>query len=105
MVIDVVGEGYRDLVIANNRLQATNRGTQGIGRIGGGTFADNEILIVAAGSRANDYFLSLSNTAYGRNVYRNLSPHRMHNIVWDNCRDLGGDRYLSASLRVLHERR
>ncbi len=105
MVIDVVGDGYRDLVIANNRLQATNRGTQGIGRIGGGTFIDNEALIGAAAGKANDYFLSLSNVAYGRNRYRNLSPHRMHNIIWDNCRDLGGDRYLSASLRAMHERR
>ena len=105
MVIDVVGDGYRDLVIANNRLQATNRGTQGIGRIGGGTFTDNEVLIGAAAGKANDYFLSLSNVAYGRNQYRNLSPHRMHNIIWDSCRDLGGDRYLSPSLRAMHERR
>lgn len=105
MLIDVVGDGYGEFVIADNRLQATNRGTQGIGRIGGGTFTGNEAVIGAAAGKANDYFLSLSNVAHGRNSYRNLSPHRMHAIIWDNCRDLGGDRFLSPTLRALRERR
>lgn len=102
-VIDIVGDGYRQLVIADNRIEATNRGVQGIGRIGGGTFVDNDMLIGAAAGKADDYFLILSNVTRGRNTYRNQSPFRMHNVILGG-RDLGGERY-DSTLRPWIERR
>lgn len=103
-VLDLIGDGFRDLVVSGNRIEATNRGTQGVARMGAGTFTDNACLVAAVAGKANEHFMTLSNVAYGRNSYRNLSPHRMHNIIWDG-RDLGGERYLSATLRPWLQRR
>ena len=51
-------DGFRDLVIANNRLQATNRGTQGIGRIG--DLHKNSFEEIFAGPVARQFRASLA---------------------------------------------
>jgi hypothetical protein len=103
VVIDIVGSGYQRLLIENNRIEASNRGTLAIGRIGAGTFVGNEVVIGALAGKANDFFLHLSGVTRGRNRYVNQSRFNMHNVI-QGGRDLGGEVYASPSLRAWIER-
>ena len=91
-VIDIVGTGYRDLVITGNRIYANNRGVQGIARIGGATFTDNICVVGREAGKKDDYFIHLRWVTYGRNAYRNDSAHSMYAAI-QSGRDLGGDSY------------
>ncbi len=91
-VIDIVGSGYRGVVISGNRISATNDKTQGIARIGGGLFTDNICAIGPRAGKHGDYFIHLRTVTYGRNTYRNDSPHPMYSALIGG-RDLGGDRF------------
>ena len=92
------GRGYQGVTISGNRIHASNRGTQGIGRLVDLAFTDNDCVIEGAAGRANDFFGHFAGVTRGRNVYRNATPHRMHLIVFGG-RDLGGDRFVGPNLR------
>ncbi|HYI41929.1 MAG TPA: hypothetical protein VE053_16595 [Allosphingosinicella sp.] len=96
-VIDIVGQGYRDVVISHNRIFADNAGAQGIARIGAGRFTDNICVIGPRAGKHGDYFIHLQTVTYGRNRYRNDSPHPMYS-AFRGGRDIGGDRFESSSL-------
>ena len=102
-VVDIFGEGYREVIVAGNEMRATNRGTQGIARVHNGTFTDNDCLIGAAAGTAQEYFLHLKGTTHGRNSYRNQSPHGMYAAIRGG-RDLGGDNYIGPNLGKIFER-
>lgn len=101
-VIDIMGDGYRDVVVANNRIRASNPGTQGIARVHNAQFIDNDCVIDRAAGKAREFFLQFRRTTHGRNTYRNLSRHRMHSAIWGG-RDLGGDSYAGPNLDRLYE--
>ncbi|HEY0130006.1 MAG TPA: hypothetical protein VGB57_01285, partial [Allosphingosinicella sp.] len=96
-VIDIYGPGYQGLVVSGNRISATNAGTQGIVRIGAGQFLDNICVIGPRAGIKSQYFVHLQGVTYGRNSYRNDSPHPMYS-AFRGGRDIGGDRFLSKSL-------
>lgn len=96
-VVDIFGNGFRDLIVAGNRIQATNRGTQGIARVHYGTFTDNDCLIGANAGKGGDYFVHLLKTSHGRNVYRSQSPHPMYSAIMGG-RVLGGDQFIGPKL-------
>jgi hypothetical protein len=102
-VIDIFGQGYQGLVISGNRISATNAGTQGVARIGAGQFTDNICVIGPRSGKANEYFIHLQTVSYGRNSYRNQSPHNMYS-AFRGGRDIGGDRFESPSLRHYAEK-
>jgi hypothetical protein len=92
-VVDVFGLGYPDLRITHNVLNASNRGDQGIARVGSALFTDNRGIIQKEAGKADDYYVLFDGVAYGRNTYRNLSRHRMVKVVRQGGRDLGGESY------------
>lgn len=96
-VVDIVGRQYRDLVVAGNRIEASNRGVQGAVRLGGATFTDNVITLGPSAGKERDFFVHLDGVSHGRNVYRNQSRFNMYAALV-RSRDLGGDRYESPSL-------
>jgi hypothetical protein len=96
-VVEIVGSGFQGLVVAGNRISATNPGTQGIARIGAGQFTDNICTIGPRSGVKSGYFIHLSKVSYGRNVYRSQSPHPMYS-AFIGGRDIGGDRFESKSL-------
>jgi hypothetical protein len=96
-VIDIVMPGYQGVVISHNRIYATNKGTQGIARIGAGEFTDNICVIGPRAGKQSDYFIHLQRVTFGRNTYRNDSPHAMYS-AFRGGRDIGGDRFESKSL-------
>lgn len=102
-VVDIFGEGYRDIEVVGNQIQATNRGVQGIARVHHGTFTDNVCLIGAAAGKPRDYFLHLQGATHGRNSYRNQSPHGMYAAIRGG-RDLGRDAYIGPNLGKMFER-
>lgn len=97
------GRGYRQVAITGNRIHASNRGTQGIGRLVELTFTDNDCVIEAGAGRAADFFGHFADVTRGRNIYRNATPHRMHLVVFGG-RDLGGERFSGPNLRPWIER-
>lgn len=97
-VVDIVGSGYQGVVVSHNRIYANNAGVQGIARIGAGQFTDNIGVIGARAGRGGDFFIHLQAVTYGRNTYRNESPHAMYS-AFRGGRDVGGDRFESRSLR------
>ncbi|HYE29634.1 MAG TPA: right-handed parallel beta-helix repeat-containing protein [Allosphingosinicella sp.] len=102
-VVDIWGDGYRDILVSKNEIRASNRGTQGIARVHHGTFTDNVCVIERNAGKRNDYFVHLQATTHGRNRFRNLSPHAMHSAVRGG-RDLGGDAYEGPNLVHRYER-
>lgn len=102
-VIDIYGQGYQGLVISGNRISATNAGTQGVARIGAGQFTDNICVIGPRSGRKDEYFIHLQTVSYGRNTYRNQSPHNMYS-AFRGGRDIGGDRFESPTLRHFAEK-
>ena len=102
-VVDFWGDGYRDLSVTANDIRASNRGVQGIARVHNGTFTDNACLIGASAGKPGDYFVHLQGTVHGGNSYRNTSAHKMF-AAHRGGRNLGGDRYESASLTGAFER-
>jgi hypothetical protein len=97
-VVDVMGEGYRDVAVANNRIRASNAGTQGIARVHNSVFTDNDCVIEREAGKDGDYFIQLRGATHARNVFRNLSRHRMQSAIWGG-RDLGGDTYTGPNLK------
>jgi polygalacturonase len=102
-VVDIMGDGYRDVVVAKNRIRASNPGTQGIARVHELLFTDNDCVIERAAGKAGDFFIQFRRTTHGRNVFRNLSPHAMHSAVFGG-RNLGGDTYTGPNLDYRFER-
>jgi len=96
-VLDIVGQNYRDVVIENNEIRASNRGVQGVARLGNLRFVGNKCIIEQLAGKADDYFLYIAGGSYGRNEYLNRSGLAMHSIAV-RSRDLGGDRYDAANL-------
>ncbi|HYI40790.1 MAG TPA: right-handed parallel beta-helix repeat-containing protein [Allosphingosinicella sp.] len=96
-VIDIFGSGFQDVVITGNRISAIFAGTQGIARVGAGVFTDNICTIGPLGGVKSEYFIHLQSVTYGRNVYRNQSPHPMYSALRGG-RDIGGDRFESKTL-------
>jgi hypothetical protein len=96
-VVDFFGGGYRELVVASNKINASNRGVQGIARVHYGSFMNNVCVIERNAGKENDYFVHLQVTSHGGNIYRNLSPHIMYSAL-RGSRNLGGDKYESPSL-------
>jgi polygalacturonase len=103
-VLDIVGEGYRNFVIDRNRLQASNRGVQGVARLGSVTFTRNDCTVEAAAGKADQYFIYFTGSRHGENVYRNRSPFEMHSILSRDT-DLGTDVYTGPNLRRIVEPR
>lgn len=101
-VLEIWGEGYRDVVVAGNQIHATNRGTQGIARVHYSTFTDNDCLIGPAAGKEQEYFLHLQGTTHGRNTYRNQSPHGMYAAL-RGTRNLGRENYIGPKLGPLSE--
>jgi hypothetical protein len=101
-VVDIFGDGFRDVVVAGNRIEAGPK-VQGIARVHYSSFTDNICTIGARAGKLGDYFLHLVGSSHGRNSFRNLSPHPMYAAII-NGRDLGGDVYSGANLRVHKER-
>jgi hypothetical protein len=101
-VVDIFGTGYRDLVISGNRIHADNPRVQGVARINSAAFTDNICTIEPVAGTANEFFVLFERVAYGRNVYRNLSPKSMFALIRGG-RDIGGDRYESDKLRRVVE--
>lgn len=97
------GRGYRQVAISGNRIHASNRGTQGIGRLVEVTFTDNDCVIEGAAGRASEFFGHFASVTRGRNTYRNATSHRMHLVLFGD-RDLGGDRFVGPNLRPWIER-
>lgn len=97
-VVDLYGQGYRGLVVSANRISATNARTQGVARIGAGQFTDNVCTIGPRAGKAGEFFIHLQTVTYGRNTYRNQSPHSMYS-AFRGGRDIGGDRFESPTLR------
>ena len=96
-VLDIVGQDYHHFVIENNELRASNRGVQGVARLGDLTFVGNRCVIEQLAGKPNDYFLYIAGGIYGRNEYVNRSGLPMHSIAV-RSRDVGGDRYDTANL-------
>lgn len=96
-VLDVVGQQYRGFNIEKNQLTASNRGVQGVARLGNVLFVGNTCVIGNAAGKAGDYFLYIVNGSYGRNEYMNRSGLPMH-FVAVRSGDLGGDRYDTPNL-------
>lgn len=96
-VVDIVEQGYQGVVVSRNRISATNAGTQGLVRLGAGQFTDNICVIGPRAGKNGDYFIHLERVQYGRNSYRNDSPHNMYS-AFRGGRDLGGDNFQSRSL-------
>jgi hypothetical protein len=96
-VVDIVGQGYQGVVVSRNRISATNAGVQGLVRMGAGQFTDNIGVIGPRAGKNGEYFIHLEKVQYGRNSYRNESPHNMYS-AFRGGRDLGGDRFQSRSL-------
>jgi polygalacturonase len=97
-VLDIIEDGYRGVVVSHNRIYANNAGVQGIARIGAGVFTDNICVIGPRAGKKDDFFIHLQRVTYGRNTYRNQSPHAMYS-AFRGGRDIGGDRFESPSLR------
>jgi hypothetical protein len=102
-VVDIFGEGFRDIVVDGNRITASNARVQGIARVHYSTFTGNICTIGAKAGKEGDYFLHLLGTTHGRNSYRNLSPHSMYGAMI-NGRDVGGDSFAGPRLRAHKER-
>ncbi len=96
-VVDFWGQGYRDLVVARNRISATNNGVQGIARVGAGQFTDNVCFLARNTGVANEYFIHLQTVAYGRNTYRSDSPHSMYSAIRGG-RELAPDQFEGRKL-------
>ena len=101
-VIDIYGQGYAGLVISGNRIFASNAGTQGLARVGAGQFTDNIGVIGPRAGKQGQYFIHLQTVSYGRNSYRNESPHSMYS-AFRGGRDIGGDRFESRTLKHFAE--
>jgi polygalacturonase len=101
-VVDIFGEGYRDIVVNNNKIQATNKGTQGIARVHHGSFRGNDCLIGRLAGKAGDYFVHFIDTDRGGNTYRNLSAYQMYSAIRGG-RDYGGDTYPGPRLIYRYE--
>ncbi|HEX8584869.1 MAG TPA: hypothetical protein VF680_10695 [Allosphingosinicella sp.] len=106
-VVEIWADGTRDIVVANNRIRASNPGTQGIARVHGAVFTDNDCSIEpGAGPRGpgagpdGDFFLHLRGTTHGRNIYRNRSGQKMRPVIYDG-RNLGGDSYIGPDFTGL----
>ncbi|HEX8124255.1 MAG TPA: hypothetical protein VF548_01600 [Allosphingosinicella sp.] len=95
-VVDIFGEGYRDVVVARNRIRASNVRT-GIARVHNSTFTDNDCVLEPGASVEGEYFIHLKDTVYGRNTYRNRSGHKVHPVLWDG-RNLGGDNFIGPNM-------
>ena len=96
-VVDLWGQGYRDLIVSRNRISATNKGTQGIARVGAGFFTDNVCLLGRNTGKEGDYFIHLQTVSYGRNVYRSESPHSMYSAIRGG-REIAPDSFESPKL-------
>ncbi|HLL31735.1 MAG TPA: right-handed parallel beta-helix repeat-containing protein [Allosphingosinicella sp.] len=96
-VVAIVGDGFQGVVVKGNRISATNAGTQGIAMIGAGQFTDNICVIGPRSGAPREFFIHLRKVSYGRNTYRNDSPHQMYSAFFGG-RDIGGDRFESKSL-------
>ncbi|HEX6376793.1 MAG TPA: right-handed parallel beta-helix repeat-containing protein [Allosphingosinicella sp.] len=102
-VVDIFGDGYRDVIVSNNEIRASNRGTQGIARVHHGTFSGNRCLIERNAGKRGEYFVHLQATTHGGNSYRNLSPHAMYSAIRGG-RDTGGNTYPGPNLLHRFER-
>jgi hypothetical protein len=96
-VVEIWAERGRDVVLANNRIHASNPGTQGIGRVHNAVFTDNVAVIEREAGKDKDYFLHFRGTTHGRNVFRNQSRYKMHPSI-EGSRNLGGDTYPGPNL-------
>jgi hypothetical protein len=92
-VVDIAELGYVDLQIADNRLNATNPGTQGIARVGTGRFTGNIGVIERAAGRTGEYYVLFDDVEHGRNSYRNLSRHKMYKLVRNGSAEIGPESY------------
>lgn len=92
-VVDIHGLDYPDLRITNNLMDASNPGVQGIARVGSALFTDNRGVIQRNAGKPGEYYVLFDRVTFGRNTYRNLSPHRMVKVVREGGRDLGGEKY------------
>jgi hypothetical protein len=101
-VLEIWGEGYRDVVVERNFIHATNRGTQGVARVHHSTFIDNECVIGPASGKAREYFIHLQGTTHRGNSYRNQSPHSMYAAL-RGTRNLGRENYIGPRLNPLSE--
>lgn len=89
-VLDFTHAGYRNVVIDQNRIHASNRGTIGIGRmLSGGTFTGNQSVIERGAGAANEYYVQFHGVTHGRNRFESRSAVRMR--AFRTGRDLGGD--------------
>jgi len=89
-VLDFTHAGYRNVVIDQNRIHASNRGTTGIARmLSGGTFTGNQSVIERGAGVRDEYYLQLHGVTHGRNRFESRSGVRMR--AFRTGRDLGGD--------------
>ena len=96
-VLEIWASPGRDVVVANNRIHASNRGTQGIARMQNLVFTGNECVIEPGAGVEGEYFIHLRDGTYGRNTYRNRSGRKMHPVLWGG-RNLGGDSLIGPNV-------
>jgi hypothetical protein len=92
-VIDIFDLGYPDLLITHNRLNASNRGVQGIARLGAARFTDNIGVIEPNAGKEGEFYVLFDGVSYGRNRYQNRSSRKMWKLVRHGGSDLGGESY------------
>jgi hypothetical protein len=98
-VLDFAHPGYRQVVISDNRIRASNRGTIGIARLlSGGTFTDNIAVIEPLAGAENNTYIQFSGVSQGGNRFENRSGRRMR-AVRQGGRSLRAD--VNASPRTL----
>jgi hypothetical protein len=98
-VLDFAHPGYRQVVISDNRIRASNRGTIGIARLlSGGTFTDNIAVIEPLAGAENNTYIQFSGVTQGGNRFENRSGRRMR-AVRQGGRSLRAD--VNASPRTL----
>lgn len=101
-VLDMVGDGYRDVLIQGNDIHASNAGAQGIARLGRVTFTDNRCVVETVAGKSGDYFLYIAGGSYGGNVYDNRSGRPMHSVLI-RSRSIAPDRYETPNLTKIIE--
>ncbi|HEX8216337.1 MAG TPA: twin-arginine translocation signal domain-containing protein [Allosphingosinicella sp.] len=85
------GAGTRNLIIDNNRIRASNRGTLGFARMmGGGTFTRNVASIEPGAGKAGEFYVQLHDVTIGQNRFENRSGVRMRPLHY-RVRDTGGN--------------
>lgn len=92
-VVDIAELGYVDLVIEDNRLHASNKGVQGIARLGTGRFTRNTGVIERNAGVKGEFYVLFDGVRYGGNVYRNLSPHPMYALIRNGSVEIGPESY------------